>query len=150
VTPWTVAHQASLSMRFPRQECWSRLPFPSLGNLPDQEFNLLLQHWQADSLPLSHQGSPASSVRFCISEKIFITPSHLINSFAGYRILPLEIFFLQDSEAFIHCLLSSYCCKVQCHSDSWPFAESVFSFSSLETLSIFYFSVMKLHNDVSW
>ena len=27
VTPWTVAHQAPLSMRFPRQEYWSGLPF---------------------------------------------------------------------------------------------------------------------------
>ena len=29
VTPWTVAHQALLSMGFSRQEYWSRLPFPS-------------------------------------------------------------------------------------------------------------------------
>ena len=29
MTPWTVAHQASLSMGFPRQEYWSGLPFPS-------------------------------------------------------------------------------------------------------------------------
>ena len=26
VTPWTVAHQAPLSMGFPRQDCWSKLP----------------------------------------------------------------------------------------------------------------------------
>ena len=32
-TPWTVAHQAPLSMRFPRQEYWSRLLFPPLGDL---------------------------------------------------------------------------------------------------------------------
>ena len=35
VTPWTVAHQALLSMGFPRQEYWSGLPFPSPGDLPD-------------------------------------------------------------------------------------------------------------------
>ena len=35
VTPWIVAHQAPLSMRFPRQEFWSGLPFPSPGDLPD-------------------------------------------------------------------------------------------------------------------
>ena len=29
VTPWTVAHQAPLSMGFSRQEYWNRLPFPS-------------------------------------------------------------------------------------------------------------------------
>ena len=28
-TPWTVAHQAPLSMGFSRQEYWSGLPFPS-------------------------------------------------------------------------------------------------------------------------
>ena len=32
-TPWTVALQAPLSMGFPRQEYWSRLPFPSPGDL---------------------------------------------------------------------------------------------------------------------
>ena len=29
VTPWTVAHQAPLSMGFSKQEYWSGLPFPS-------------------------------------------------------------------------------------------------------------------------
>ena len=35
VTPWTVVHQAPPSMEFSRQECWSGLPFPPPGNLPD-------------------------------------------------------------------------------------------------------------------
>ena len=34
VTPWTIARQAPLSMGFLRQEYWSGLPFPSLGDLP--------------------------------------------------------------------------------------------------------------------
>ena len=34
-TPWTVAYQASPSMRFSGQEYWSGLPFPSPGDLPD-------------------------------------------------------------------------------------------------------------------
>ena len=34
-TPWTVAHEAPLSMGFSRQECWSELPFPTPGDLPD-------------------------------------------------------------------------------------------------------------------
>ena len=33
-TPWTVVHQAPLSMGFPRQEYWSGLPFPSPGDHP--------------------------------------------------------------------------------------------------------------------
>ena len=35
VTPWTVAHQAPLSVGFSRQEYWSMLPFPPPGDLPD-------------------------------------------------------------------------------------------------------------------
>ena len=34
VTPWTVVYQAPPSMGFSRQEYWSGLPFPSLGDLP--------------------------------------------------------------------------------------------------------------------
>ena len=34
-TPGTVAHQASLSMAFSRQEYWSGLPCPYPGDLPD-------------------------------------------------------------------------------------------------------------------
>ena len=33
-TPWTVAHQAPLSMGFCRQDHWSGLPFPSPWGLP--------------------------------------------------------------------------------------------------------------------
>ena len=35
--PMTAAHQAPLSMGFPRQEYWSGLPFPPPGDLPDPE-----------------------------------------------------------------------------------------------------------------
>ena len=34
-TPWTVACQAPLSVRFSGQEYWNGLPFPSPGHLPD-------------------------------------------------------------------------------------------------------------------
>ena len=34
-TPWTVARQVPLSMGLSRQESWSGLPFPPLGDLPD-------------------------------------------------------------------------------------------------------------------
>ena len=33
--PWTVAHQALLSMGFSGQDSWSGLPFPHPGTLPD-------------------------------------------------------------------------------------------------------------------
>ena len=35
-TPWTVAHQAPLSMGFPRQKYWSGLLFPSPRDLPNR------------------------------------------------------------------------------------------------------------------
>ena len=34
INPWTAVHQAPLSMGFPRQEYWIRLPFPSPGHFP--------------------------------------------------------------------------------------------------------------------
>ena len=39
-TPWTVAHQAPLSMGFSQQEFWSELPFPPPGDLPDPGITL--------------------------------------------------------------------------------------------------------------
>ena len=32
--PWTIVPWAPLSMGFPKQEYWNRLPFPSPGDLP--------------------------------------------------------------------------------------------------------------------
>ena len=34
-TPWTIAQPAPLHIGFFRQEHWSRLPFPTTGDLPD-------------------------------------------------------------------------------------------------------------------
>ena len=39
-TPWTVGCQAPLSTGFPRQGCWSGLPFPSPGDLPEPGIEL--------------------------------------------------------------------------------------------------------------
>ena len=57
-TPWTVAHQAPLSMGFPRQEYWSGLPFPSIGDLPDLGIEPGSPELQADSLPSEPPGKP--------------------------------------------------------------------------------------------
>ena len=61
--PWTVARQAPLSMEFSRQGYWSGLPFPSLGDLPDPGIEPAPPTLQADSLPLSHLGSPPALLR---------------------------------------------------------------------------------------
>ena len=55
-TPWTVAHQASLSIGFPRQEYWSGLPFPSPGDLPDPGIEPRSPTLQVDSLPAELPG----------------------------------------------------------------------------------------------
>ena len=49
-TPWTTAHQAPPSMGFSRQEYWSGLPFPPLGDLPHTGIKHECPAWQADSL----------------------------------------------------------------------------------------------------
>jgi len=49
-TPWTVAHQAPLSVGFPRQEYCSGLPLSSPGDLPNPGTELGSAAWQADSL----------------------------------------------------------------------------------------------------
>ena len=55
-TPWTVVHQAPLSMGFPRQEHWRGLPFPTPEDLPNSGIEPASPAWQVDSLPLSHLG----------------------------------------------------------------------------------------------
>ena len=57
-TPWIVAHQAPLSMGFPRQESWNGLPFPSPGNFLNSGIESLSPALQVDSLPLSHREAP--------------------------------------------------------------------------------------------
>ena len=58
MTPWTVTHQASLSMGFSRQECWSGLPFPFPGDLPDPRIKPRAPTLQADSLLSEPPGKP--------------------------------------------------------------------------------------------
>ena len=74
VTLWTIVHQASLSMRFSRQEYWSWLPCPPLGDLPDPRiepvflmspasagrFFTTSATWEAPESALCIQVSPAS------------------------------------------------------------------------------------------
>ena len=58
VTSWTIAHQASLSLGFPRQEYWSGLPFPSPGDLPDSGIKPESPALETDSLPVEPPGKP--------------------------------------------------------------------------------------------
>ena len=56
--PWTVVYQASLSMGFSRQEYWSRLPFPSPGDLPDPRMEPRSPALQAEASPSEPSGKP--------------------------------------------------------------------------------------------
>ena len=63
---WIVARQAPLSMRFSHQECWSGLPCPPSGDLPDtgiERASLCLLHWQVGSLPIE----PPYCMSLCVS-----------------------------------------------------------------------------------
>ena len=64
-TPWTVAHQAPLSMEFSRQQYWSGLPFPTPGDLPDPGIKLACPPsptLPVVFLPLHHLGSLGKSL----------------------------------------------------------------------------------------
>ena len=61
-TPWTVAHQAPLSMEFSRQKHWSGLPFPSPGDFPDPGIEPWSPALQADSLPSEPPGKSGSII----------------------------------------------------------------------------------------
>ena len=57
-TPWTIAHQAILSMEFSRQEYWSGLPCPPPGDLPNPGIEPRSPTLQVDSLLSEPPGSP--------------------------------------------------------------------------------------------
>ena len=57
-TPWTVACQAPLSMRFFRQEYWNGLPFPTPGDLPIPGIESRSPTLPEDSLPSQPPGKP--------------------------------------------------------------------------------------------
>ena len=67
-TAWTTAHQPPLFMRFPRQEYWSGLPFPSPGNHPDpgiEPTSPVSLAFQTDSL--RYAAAAAKSRQLCLT-----------------------------------------------------------------------------------
>ena len=67
--PWTVAHQVPLSVEFSREEYWSRLPFPSPGDLPDPGIKPRSPALQADSLPSEPLEKPLAIFNMCVSKR---------------------------------------------------------------------------------
>ena len=62
MTPWTVAHQAPLSMGFSRQESWSGVPCPPPGDLSDSGIK------PESLLPAALAG------RFFVNSAIYVIP----------------------------------------------------------------------------
>ena len=62
-TPWTVDHQAPLTMGFSRHKYWSGLPFPSPGDIPDPGMEPGSPALRADSLPSAPPGKPTLILR---------------------------------------------------------------------------------------
>ena len=103
VIPRTVALLVPLPMGFFRQEYWSGCHFLLQGIFPIQRSNpglLCLLHWQVDSLPLHHLGSPKSRYFLVLlhfadihalggiyTNPISMIEIHLINS-TGYLLPP--------------------------------------------------------------
>ena len=79
MTPWAVAHQAPLSLSFIGKNTGVGCHFQLQRISPIEGSSQSLEHWQADSLPLSHQGSPFlpsvqfSSVQLLSRVRLFAT-----------------------------------------------------------------------------
>ena len=71
-SPWTVAHQAPLSMGFSRQEYWSGLPFPSPEDLPDPGIEPGSPALQANSLSYELQGNSLNNVYILVKYELVV------------------------------------------------------------------------------
>ena len=77
--PWTVAHQAPLSMVFPRQEYWGTLPFPSTGDLPGPGIEPASPALAGRFLTTETPGGPLTAEsKFLISHRIVIKIYHIL------------------------------------------------------------------------
>ena len=104
MTPWTVAHQAPLSMRFPWQESWSGLPFPPPGlglGFPTQRVS------QNGVCALSHSVLSYSLRPHGLQPTRFPCPwdSPGTNTGVGCHFFPQGIFLAQKLNPCLLCLL---------------------------------------------
>ena len=62
--PWTVAHQAPLSLGSPRQDYWSGLPFPSPWDLPNPGIELVSPALSGEFFTTEPPGKPRLTFQF--------------------------------------------------------------------------------------
>ena len=93
-TLWAVAYQAPLSMGFYKQEYWSGLPFPSLGELPDpgiKPVSLVSPALAASSLPLAPPLPPGKPYQ-CSFPRMYQGLGHRMIRASGMGWMPLWYF----------------------------------------------------------
>ena len=80
--PRTVACQAPLSMGFSRQECWSGLPLPSPGDLPDPGMEPGSAALRADALPSEPPEKPMTNLDSILIIRDIVLPIkfHLVKA----------------------------------------------------------------------
>ena len=86
MTPWTVAHQAPLSMGFSRQEYWSGLPFPAPGDLPSpgiQPTSLLSPALASGFFTTEPPGKPAAGGSWGLFPHVLPTTSLVVVVWPG-------------------------------------------------------------------
>ena len=66
-TPWTVAHQAPLSLGFSRQEYWSGMSFPFPADFPNPGIEPESPALQANSLPSKLPGKPYIKIKYVLN-----------------------------------------------------------------------------------
>ena len=66
VTPWKVAHQGHLPMKFSRQGYWGGLPFPSPGDLPDPGI-------ESSSLALASGFLTGVELMYCVDNSVLVS-----------------------------------------------------------------------------
>ena len=117
VAPWTVAHQALLSMEFPRQEYWSGLPFPSPGDLSDPGIGPRPPVLAGGSLPLSHQRSPTLTCSWASSSNTNLFYSKVLNASCNLlntvlKVKDRVIVWVGNGCKYIGCLPSKSWCSL--------------------------------------
>ena len=92
MVPWTVTHQAPLSMGFSRQKCWSGLPLPSPGYLPNPGIEPSSPDYRQTIYCLSHRGT--QWIKFYLAS---IMSNQSSNTGVGCHFLLQGIFLTQGS-----------------------------------------------------
>ena len=128
----TVAHQASLSMGFSRQEYWSGLPLPSPGDLPND--------------PGIEPASPSLADRFFTTQPLRKPYTHTHTHIHTHTHTPLPIYLYLDSIVntwflFLSLLLSHLIISYRSHG-SLPL---IFQLGSSKNRRFFYIAIIPCH-----